>query len=168
VIEASGAWEVGWVHLLRRHSARVSKTLLLPVAFLLCSYVCGLATASVGLAVALFVHAPFSHHTVLTHSYLLHAVLLVHALFLTHATLVVHTPLIVHTTPILFPLLLGLLMSLLMRNKCLLMAHGIIATNGTLMHAAEWATDRGIVRMMRMVLSLNWWCLGERRRRWRE
>jgi hypothetical protein len=115
--------------------------LLLSATFFLCSHVCRLATAAVRLAVALVVHATFLHHTFFTQSYLLHAALLVHTLFLTHATLIIHTSLVIHTTPILFPLLLSLLMSMLMRNECLLVAHGIIATNGSLMHISEWATD---------------------------
>jgi hypothetical protein len=132
--------------------------LLLSAAFFLCSHVCRLATASVGLAIALLVHATFLHHSFLAHANLLHATLLVHALFLTHAALIIHTSLVVHAAPILFPLLLSLLMGMLVRNKCLLMAHGIVTTNVPLMHAAEWS-DRGVVCMMRMVLSLTWRCL---------
>jgi hypothetical protein len=103
-------------------------------------------------------HATFLHHTFLAHAYLLHAALLVQALFLTHAALIIHTSLIIHAAPILFPLLLSLLMGMLVRNECLLVAHGIIATDVSLMHTAEWS-DGCVVRMMRMVLSLTWRCL---------
>ena len=153
-----------------RHSARISVALLLSATFFLCSHVCRLATAAVRLAVALLVHATFLHHTFLTQPNLLHAALLVHALFLTHATLIVHTSLIVHTTPILFTLLLGLLMSMLMRNECLLVAHSVVATNGSLMHIPEWTTNGGVMRMMRVILRLAWrlgeWWRRGRKRRW--
>jgi ABC-type multidrug transport system permease subunit len=141
--------------------------LLLSATFFLCSHVCRLATAAVRLAVALLVHATFLHHTFLTQSNLLHAALLVHALLFSHAALIVHTSLVIHTTPILFTLLLSLLVSMLMRNECLLVAHSIVTTNGSLMHISEWTTDRGIVRMVRMILSLTW-RLRERWRWWRE
>jgi hypothetical protein len=125
----------------------------------LSSHIRRFATASIRIAIALFVHAALLHHALFAHAYLLHATFLMHTLLFTHSTLIIHTPFIIHSAPVLLSKLLGLLVRVLMGGKCLFVTHGIIATDGSLMHAPKWATDGRIVRMVWMILNLIRRCL---------
>jgi hypothetical protein len=175
VIETSCSREMRRVQL-RWNAARGTETLLLSMAFLLCSHVCCLATASIWitLPLPLLVHATLLHHAFFTHAHILHAASLLHAISFMHpllilmAALFIQASFVIHTKPVCLSKLLSLLMCVLLCNERLFVAHCIIATNSPLVHVSERAADGCIVCMMRMVLSLSRWCLREWGWWWRE